>query len=353
MTAAERAVWTSAQWNSHVRDNMLETMSGKAATAGGYFMSTAANAIAERVLGSAVVTTAETRSNAAYGDLTTAGPAVTATTGSEAIVWIGCELQSDTGPGVPDISAVGTYATTGSASYESDGTNRSGFDSGHMFQGFFDSTNGNQFSMCTFNTTTIASDLAGATISKTELFLGNLHFFSYGGGNVYIGTHTNTSLSGSKLYSSVTPGISSTHFDNGQSKWVTVSNSIGNAFRDGTAKGVALGKAPSNSTSYYCYFAGSGQANQPQLRVTYSKPGVSGGYAKASFAVSGASTIAADDSWSIYSSGMTAANANRWSVCRRVTGLTPGSNVFTMKYAAGVSGATGTFRRREIIVMPL
>lgn len=353
MTAAERAVWTSAQWNAHVRDNLLETMPAKATTEGSYFVSTAANAIAERVLGGNVVTTSETCTDTDYGDLATVGPAVTSTTGSEALVWISCELQSDTGPGAPDVSAVGTYSATGSASYEADGTNRSGFDGGHMFQGFFDSTNGNQFSMAIFNTSSMVADLAGATISKTELFLGNLHFFSYSGGTVYIGTHTNTSLSGNKLYSSVTPGISNTHFDTGQAKWVTVNNSIGNAFRDGVAKGIALGKGPTSSTSYYGYFAGNGQDNEPQLRITYSKPGSSGGYSKASFDVSGATTIAPDDSWAIYSSGMTAANANRWSVCRRVTGLTPGSNVFTMKYAAGVSGATGTFARREIIVMPL
>jgi hypothetical protein len=69
----------------------------------------------------------------------------------------------------------------------------------------------------------------------------------------------------------------------------------------------------------------------------------------ASVAVSGATTIAAQDEYAIELNGVPANNSNRFGVCRRFS-LTAGSNMFTMKYAAG---GTGTFSQREIVVMPL
>lgn len=88
MTAVTNNAWTAAQFNTHVRDNFLETMPGKATTAGRYFCSTGANAIAERTFGSATVATSETLAvSASYGALATPGPAVTVTTGTRAMVW--------------------------------------------------------------------------------------------------------------------------------------------------------------------------------------------------------------------------------------------------------------------------
>lgn len=73
-----------------------------------------------------------------------------------------------------------------------------------------------------------------------------------------------------------------------------------------------------------------------------------GGAAIASFEVSGASTVAASDNWSVQ-------NANvpgiRGASVKLVTGLTPGNNTFKMKYRG--SGGTGNFFFREIIVIPL
>lgn len=348
MTAVPRDVWSAALFNAHVRDNMLETMAGKATSAGGYFVTTAANAIAQRTPGSAVVATSQTRLNTTYGDLTTAGPAVTATTGTEALVWMAAEAMSDGAPDSPDVSTTTTYTATGTATYQSDGTNRS--DGTRMYQGYFDSTNGNQFSMALFPYTTMVTDLTDATIDSCELFLDNDHFYLNAGGNAIIGTHNQTSLSGSHVYSQVTSALSSDHWDKGEAAYKFIDESIAERIRDGLAKGIALGKGASNSLNYYGYFKG---GTSPKLRIGYTKPGASGAFSKVSFAVSGATTIAVSDNWGLYWSGATASNVNRWGVCRRVTGLTPGSNTFTMKYASGGSGNTSTFSRREIIVMPL
>lgn len=69
---------------------------------------------------------------------------------------------------------------------------------------------------------------------------------------------------------------------------------------------------------------------------------------RVSFAVSGATTLAASDSRAIINQG---ANDNSFSWSYVATGLTPGSTTFKMKYR--VSGGTGTFLNRYISVVPL
>ena len=186
-------------------------------------------------------------------------------------------VQSGNGGASPPTTHVKTYSANGSASFQDDGTNRAGFDSGHCFQGYYSSTNGNQYSMITFPYATIQSDLSGATVTKTELYLNNLHWYNNSGGTAVIGTHNQTSVSGNHAYSQVTDNINQFSWSLGQAKWVTLNNSIGNAFKNNTAKGIALGKGQtaggtlSNSHTYYGYFAGNGQSGEPQLRITYTK----------------------------------------------------------------------------------
>ena len=66
------------------------------------------------------------------------------------------------------------------------------------------------------------------------------------------------------------------------------------------------------------------------------------------FAVSGATTVAADDKYSKVSSATSGSTASSTFL---VTGLTAGSNTFTCKYRVG--GGTGTWLRRHISVIPL
>lgn len=71
-------------------------------------------------------------------------------------------------------------------------------------------------------------------------------------------------------------------------------------------------------------------------------------FTRMSYAVSGASTVAASDT-----NGISVVNTNEIEASRSslVTGLTPGSNTFTAKYR--VTGGTGTFTSRSITVIPL
>lgn len=96
MTAVANATFTASQFNTHVRDNLNETAVAKATTAGRIFVATGANALAERAISSATVATNEARANSAYGDTATAGPAVTVTTGTNALVMISAQMHSGT-----------------------------------------------------------------------------------------------------------------------------------------------------------------------------------------------------------------------------------------------------------------
>jgi hypothetical protein len=70
-----------------------------------------------------------------------------------------------------------------------------------------------------------------------------------------------------------------------------------------------------------------------------------------SFAVSGASTIAADDNWGIAYDETAAARVIKCGVTTLMTGMTPGSNVFTQQFR--VTGGIGSFVIRHLGLIPL
>jgi hypothetical protein len=75
-----------------------------------------------------------------------------------------------------------------------------------------------------------------------------------------------------------------------------------------------------------------------------------------SVAVSGATTVAASDTWAILSDGLALANdggstAVRYAMVHMFTGLTPGFNVFTVQYRVDTS--TATVSNRECVVFAL
>lgn len=116
MTAIDNATWTAAQFNTHVRDNLLETMPGKAAAAGRWFVVSGTNAIAERVISEASVATAQTTGSTSYVDLATVGPAITVTTGTKAIVFWGANMSNATAAVGSNMSVAVSVSTTIAAS---------------------------------------------------------------------------------------------------------------------------------------------------------------------------------------------------------------------------------------------
>ncbi len=94
MTAASNATFTAAQFNTHVRDNLLETETAKATAATAYLVSTGANTIAQYSSNSNTVQTMQTTSSTSYTNLSTSGPAVTVTTGTKALAVFSCGMAN-------------------------------------------------------------------------------------------------------------------------------------------------------------------------------------------------------------------------------------------------------------------
>jgi hypothetical protein len=61
--------------------------------------------------------------------------------------------------------------------------------------------------------------------------------------------------------------------------------------------------------------------------------------------------VAASDNYALIADGITAANFFDFGTYHLFTGLTAGSNTFTMQYKVGSN--TGSFQRRELLVIPL
>jgi hypothetical protein len=71
----------------------------------------------------------------------------------------------------------------------------------------------------------------------------------------------------------------------------------------------------------------------------------------AAYDVTGATTIGANDARAINLQPAAANQAGRFGAALFETGLTPGSNTFTMRYKVG--SGTGTYLNRTIVVIPL
>lgn len=112
MTAVSNSVFTAAQFNQYVRDNLNQTAPALATTTSSYFATVAANQIAERIAAQAIVSTTETTTSTAYGNLTTVGPQVTVTSGTSALVVLYADVSSNTAGTV----AYTSYTVTGASS---------------------------------------------------------------------------------------------------------------------------------------------------------------------------------------------------------------------------------------------
>ena len=110
---------TAALLNTYLRDQLDETAPAVATAGGRLIVTDGANSITERSVASARVATAETRTLTTYGALTTAGPAVSVTCGTEALVWITCDLMNGNAGAFSLVSVgiSGATTRTGSDNY--------------------------------------------------------------------------------------------------------------------------------------------------------------------------------------------------------------------------------------------
>jgi hypothetical protein len=116
LTAVSNAALTAAQWNASVRDNLLETAPAKATTAGQFFVSTAANAIAARSPQGNTLILSQTTTSTTFTDLATPGPTVTVTTGTTALVVVGAKIQQNTN----SAESLASFAVSGASTIAAD-----------------------------------------------------------------------------------------------------------------------------------------------------------------------------------------------------------------------------------------
>ncbi len=102
-------VVTASLMNTEIRDNLLETAPAIATGTSRLIVSDGMNSIAERQVLNTFLTTAESTTSTSYTDLATAGPAVTVTTGTDAIVIISALMSNNS---VADRSLM-AYAISG------------------------------------------------------------------------------------------------------------------------------------------------------------------------------------------------------------------------------------------------
>jgi hypothetical protein len=94
MTAVANTVFTAAQFNLHVRDNLNETAVAKATQISSHFVGNGLNSIVERLSQVDNIAATETTASTTYTDLATVGPSVTTATGSRAIVFIRAAMEN-------------------------------------------------------------------------------------------------------------------------------------------------------------------------------------------------------------------------------------------------------------------
>lgn len=118
MTAVANTAFTAAQFNTYVRDNLLETAPAKATVSGSLIVGNGLNSIAERIPSNQFITTAETTSSTSYTDLATTGPSITVTTGTKVLIALGAAISrtSASATGSVRMSVATSGATTLSAS---------------------------------------------------------------------------------------------------------------------------------------------------------------------------------------------------------------------------------------------
>ena len=123
---------------------------------------------------------------------------------------------------------------------------------GHGYYGGYQ-----RYSMVGFDSSDIASDLSGATITKVEVYLTNIHWWG-SSGTVHVGAATNTSAPSNPITSGTTV---ETKMNVGAKGWVKVGGFTT------SSRSITLGVGAGTSTSRYGKFKTSGV----QLRITYTK----------------------------------------------------------------------------------
>lgn len=127
MTAVANAQLTATEYNTNIRDNLLETEPAISSATGSLFVCDGLNSIVERRAEIATVDTSQTTTSTSFTDLATAGPSVTVTTGTRAICFFQAYYTNNNASmssyASPAVSGATTIAADDSYSIRRQGTN--------------------------------------------------------------------------------------------------------------------------------------------------------------------------------------------------------------------------------------
>ncbi|WP_424216988.1 hypothetical protein ACN20G_33380 (plasmid) [Streptomyces sp. BI20] len=180
-----------------------------------------------------------------------------------AVASTGALNRGGTEPTTPPVQRVTrTYEAAWSGTY----TGRSAYSSYHgaqMLQGYYSSTNGLTASLVGF-APALATDLAGATVEKVEVFLHFEHWYEAAGGTAVLRLHGHNSRPATFSTDSKSIAVP---WRRAEGKWVDITSlwTAGGAWR-----GVTLDPAIT-TPSYYGRAHGVGQQYPPQIRINIIK----------------------------------------------------------------------------------
>jgi hypothetical protein len=115
MTAVAGSVYTAAQFNQFVRDNLNETAPAKASASSRLIVTSGANQIAEREVLEEFIDAAQTTTSTTFDDLATVGPSVTLDTGNRAVVILTTWAENSTAGGICSMAFEISGTTTSAA----------------------------------------------------------------------------------------------------------------------------------------------------------------------------------------------------------------------------------------------
>lgn len=93
MTAVAGTVFTAAQWNTSVRNNLNACAPAIATTGARWLVSDGFNSLTEREPQVKMISTTQSTASSAYGDLATLGPVLTAVTSTNVLVSFGAHVN--------------------------------------------------------------------------------------------------------------------------------------------------------------------------------------------------------------------------------------------------------------------
>lgn len=96
MTAVSGTYVTPAQFNVHVRDNLLETEAGRATTPGAPWFADGPSRSSEHIIVQHNIETSETTTSESYTDLDTFGPTVTLNCNQWILIMTNCRISNST-----------------------------------------------------------------------------------------------------------------------------------------------------------------------------------------------------------------------------------------------------------------